>query len=80
MNAVLAPMGRGAGRKRDKWGIRKFLDENNTNMRRESIKLGVFPQVFQDTVQGIRNDRRVLKHLKEMGCPEIALSLPEDLQ
>jgi len=72
--------GRGAGMYRDPWEIRKFLSLRNTNMRKLAQELGVkYPQV-QETVRGIRNDRTVLAHLRDMGCPLAALSLPDDLK
>lgn len=72
--------GRGAGIYRDPWEIRKFLSMKNTNMRRVAQHLGVkYPQV-QETVRGIRNDRTVLAYLRDMGCPQDALSLPEDME
>lgn len=72
--------GRGAGKYRDPWEIRRFLSLQDTNMLRIAEQLGVkYPQV-QETVKGIRNDRRVLAYLRDMGCPLNALSLPEDLK
>jgi biotin operon repressor len=42
--------------------------------------LGISRQVVQATVRGNRNNRKVLQLLKEMGCPEQHLSLPEDMR
>ena len=41
--------------------------------------LGVASSLVQDTVRGIKNNRRVLAYLLELGCPRKFLSLPPDL-
>lgn len=72
--------GVGAGRNRKPYRIREFLDQQETNMTRLADELGVSRQVVQATVRGNANNRKVLKLLKAMGCPERYLSLPVDLQ
>lgn len=77
---VNAHAGRAAGRYRDPWEIRKFLSLRGTNMLRIAKELGKYPQQVQETVRGTRNDREVLAKLRDMGCPEKYLSLPEDMK
>ncbi|WP_319543192.1 hypothetical protein [uncultured Pseudodesulfovibrio sp.] len=72
--------GVGAGRNRRPFLIREYLAERGTNMAKIADALGVSRQAVQATVRGIKNNRKVLKHLKEMGCPEKHLSLPQDLR
>ena len=72
--------GVGAGKGRDPWAIREFLDGEGTNMTAEAAKIGVSPQIFQLTVKGVRNSRTVLSHLLKIGCPPELLSLPEDMK
>jgi hypothetical protein len=72
--------GVGAGRNRQPYRIREFLDRQDTNMARLADELGISRQVVQATVRGFKNNRKVLRHLKKMGCPERYLSLPNDLQ
>ena len=43
--------------------------------------LGIkFNVQVQETLRGVRNDRRVLGWLKEKGCPVEFLALPEDMR
>lgn len=72
--------GRGAGKFRDPWEIKKFLSSIGTNMTQVSRDIGTYPQVVQETVHGSRNHRKTLAHLRDLGCPLEALSLPEDLK
>jgi len=69
-----------AGQNRDRWGIRTFLYRREMTMRQLSTELGVHYQQVQETVRGVRNDRAVLTHLRDMGCPLDVLDLPEDLK
>ena len=69
----------GAGRNRNHWGIRAYLAEIGKNMRMVADDLGVASSLVQDTVRGIKNNRRVLAYLLELGCPRKYLSLPPDL-
>lgn len=70
----------GAGRGRRPFLIREFLAARGSNMSKIADTLGISRQVVQATVRGNRNNRKVLQLLKEMGCPEQHLSLPEDMR
>lgn len=72
--------GRGAGRFRDPWSIRRTLSAQGMNMRDVALKVGVNYTQVTETVKGIRNDRKVLAYLLEIGCSAKALSLPEDMK
>lgn len=72
--------GRGAGKFRKPWEIRKVLSLRGTSMREVADVIGVKYTQVTETVKGIRNDRKVLAHLFEIGCPAHALSLPADLK
>lgn len=72
--------GRGAGRYRDKWEIRKYLDSLGTNATLEAKKIGIYPRQFNETINGIQNNRKALAHLVELGVATEALSLPKDMQ
>ncbi|WP_243451388.1 hypothetical protein [Desulfovibrio psychrotolerans] len=37
-------------------------------------------QTVSATVRGVKNNREVLKALRDMGCPLDALSLPDELK
>lgn len=77
MNVHAAP---GAGRKRKPYRIREFLDAKGKSLTDLARELGVTVQAVSTTVRGSRNHRKVLKALRDMGCPLDALSLPEDLK
>ncbi|MDL2320741.1 hypothetical protein LJC47_00120 [Desulfosarcina sp. OttesenSCG-928-B08] len=67
VNAALVQRGRGKGR--DPWGIRKFLWEKGLTMAAVGRLCGSHPVVAQETVRGIRNDKKVLGYLEQIGCP-----------
>ena len=68
-----------SGRYRQPYAIRGYLAEIGKNMRMVADDLGVASSLVQDTVRGIKNNRRVLAYLLELGCPRKYLSLPPDL-
>lgn len=70
----------GAGKFRDPWAIRRCLDSKGTNMAQIARKIGVSPNLVHATVKGVRNNRRVLTALLEVGCSPKILSLPEDMK
>ena len=72
--------GTGAGKFRKPYRIREYLDSQGTNMKRVADELGVNPSLVRDTIRGVKNNRRVLSKLQDMGCPERYLSLPKDMQ
>lgn len=71
--------GVGVGRDRMPFRIREFLANKRTNMTKIAEELGISHQVVQATVKGIKNNRKVLGLLQDMGCPEKYLSLPDDM-
>jgi hypothetical protein len=42
--------------------------------------VGVSPGLVNKTIHGLNNNRRVLRELVRLGCPEKFLALPEDMQ
>jgi len=68
----------GVGRLRKSWRIKEYLDSLNMNQAMIAERLGISRPVVYDTVRGKRNNRRVLLVLRELGCPESYLDLPED--
>lgn len=73
-------MRRRAGKNRQAWRIREFLQDKDLNMTDVARDLGVSLSVVSDTVRGIRNSRKVLAYLLNLGCPERILDLPEELK
>jgi transcriptional regulator with XRE-family HTH domain len=69
-----------AGKNRQPWRIREFLDGRGLSMADVGREIGVAKHIMSETVRGIRNHRRVLSKLRELGCPEKFLDLPEDLK
>lgn len=70
MNAIM--LQRGDGKGRDPWAIRKWLAATPARDMAGVMRLAGVKHHHQvsDTVRGGRNDRRVLKALEELGCPE----------
>ncbi|MGE4471138.1 MAG: hypothetical protein AB7D47_13470 [Desulfovibrio sp.] len=69
-----------AGKNRQPWRIREFLESQGMNMADVGRKVGASKHLMSETVRGIRNHRRILAYLRDMGCPEKYLDLPEDLK
>ena len=70
----------GAGRARDYHGIRKWMDENMISGAQIARDVGIHPVNCSLVIRGLRNNRKILKRLLELGCPPDILSLPADMQ
>lgn len=72
---------RAAGKNRDSWNIRRFLDDRNMNMADVQRAIGAKQHsLVRETITGLRNHRKTLAYLMELGCPEKWLDLPEDMR
>lgn len=71
---------RGAGRKRDYFGLKKWLDEKQISLKLIAEDVDLHPTVVSQTIRGIANNRKILARLLELGCPEKLLSLPCDMK
>jgi len=69
-----------AGKGRQFWRIREYLDGLGLNMAEVGRAVGVTRNLVRETAQGKRNNRKVLAHLRDLGCPERWLDLPEDMK
>lgn len=45
-----------------------------------ALQLGVNRSLVSNTIYGRKNNRRVLAYLRDAGCPEKWLDLPEDIR
>jgi predicted transcriptional regulator len=45
-----------------------------------ALQLGVSRSLVSATINGRKNNRRVLAYLEDAGCPERFLRLPEDMR
>ncbi len=70
----------GAGRNRDPWRIKEYLASQGQSMAGIARKLDITHSVVSRTVNGAVNNRGVLRYLRDLGCPERYLSLPDDLK
>ncbi len=77
MNACAAY---GAGRERQPWRIREYLDLRGQTQTDVARELGMNRSTVNRTIRGSINNRRVLEYLRALGCPEKYLSLPEDMK
>ncbi|XPV77655.1 MAG: hypothetical protein ACNI27_06990 [Desulfovibrio sp.] len=75
-----AAVGTGAGKGRQPWNIRAYLDSKGMKMADVARSLDVSHQAVAQTVGGVRNHRKVLLFLYELGCPEDDLSLPQKIK
>ncbi|MDR1656162.1 MAG: hypothetical protein LBT47_01215 [Deltaproteobacteria bacterium] len=65
---------------RDYWAIKKWFDDEALTIKAVSDDIGVHPSIVGQTIRGLRNTRRVLLRLVELGCPTDVLSLPSDIK
>lgn len=70
----------GAGRNRRPWLIREFLDGLGKTQADIASELNKSLSIVNRTIRGGANNRVVLNYLRELGCPEECLSLPEDMK
>lgn len=69
----------GAGRERDYYGIKKWLDSNGIKVGDVAKAVGLHCSVAGHTIYGRMNNRKILWHLVDLGCPHELLSLPQDM-
>ena len=67
----------GSGKSRQSFRIYEWLDAKQISIKSIAETAGVTSSTVSSTIRGKRNDRRVLKVLVDLGCPEDILSLPE---
>ena len=65
----------GAGKYREPYKIREFLAKNDLNMSKIARELKMNSSTVSHTVRGTKNNKRVLNHLKKIGCPSEFLGL-----
>ena len=71
---------KGAGRGRDAWRIREWMNRKGYTVVGIAKELGVDQSLVSHTIHGRQNNRRTLAKLVELGCPVGHLSLPKDMQ
>lgn len=72
--------GRGAGRQRDYYAIKKFLDEREIQVGQVATDVGLDKSTASHTIRGWVNNRKILHRLIDLGCPLGILSLPRDMK
>lgn len=66
--------------KREGRKIRAWLVERGITVSDVARQAGVSRSIVSETVHGLRNNRKALKALVDVGCPERLLTLPADMQ
>jgi hypothetical protein len=61
-------------------GIRSWLVGQGIRIVDLAVELGVDPSLVAHTIRGQKNNRRVLRALRDKGCPLEFLALPPDLR
>ena len=69
-----------AGKHRQPWRIREWLETREMSLADLGAAVGVNRQLASETVRGLRNNRRVLSYLVELGCPDRYLDLPQEMK
>lgn len=71
----------GVGRYRQTFRIKEWMDARGIRLVDVAAHAGLRDHaVVSRTVRGGSNNRKVLKALKDLGCPEKYLALPKDMQ
>jgi len=70
----------GAGRERDYHAIKRWMDENMVTGSQVARDVGVALVNCSQVIRGLSNNRKILRRLLELGCPEDILSLPKDMK
>ncbi|WP_081429585.1 DNA-binding protein [Solidesulfovibrio magneticus] len=66
--------------KREGNKIRAWLVERRISVSDVARSAGIARSMVSETIHGRRNNRRALRALVAVGCPEKLLALPEDMQ
>jgi transcriptional regulator with XRE-family HTH domain len=70
----------GAGRARKPWRIKEWMDAVGIRQEHVAVRAGINTKsIVSRTIRGQANNRKVLLALRDMGCPEKYLGLPDDL-
>ncbi|WP_291325310.1 hypothetical protein [Desulfovibrio sp. UCD-KL4C] len=71
----------GAGRDRNPWPIKEWMDFHGIRQADIAIKAGVKGHsLVSRTIHGGANNKKVLGALRDLGCPDNILSLPEEMK
>lgn len=73
-------MRQGSGKRRMPYRIKEWMADVSLQMNDLAAELGVHPTLVSHTIFGRKNSRRVLRALRDKGCPRQFLALPEDLE
>jgi transcriptional regulator with XRE-family HTH domain len=71
---------KGAGRDRNYYRLREWMDKKMISVSQIALDVGVGRSAVSQVLRGITNNRKVLRRLLEMGCPPDILSVPEDMK
>jgi len=69
-----------SGKFRQSFRIYEWLDSNEISVNSIAKSISITPSMVSHTIRGRKNNRRVLKKLVDLGCPQEYLSLPVDLE
>lgn len=72
--------GIGAGRNRKPFVIKEWMFARGLTQGDIRDHLEISQSVVSRTIFGSANNRRVLAYLRDEGCPEHALALPNDMK
>lgn len=73
-------MKQGAGARRKPYRIKEWMAGIGLEVKDVASELGVHPSLVSHTIFGRKNARRVLRYLRDRGCPRRYLALPKDLE
>ncbi|WP_027366964.1 hypothetical protein [Desulfocurvibacter africanus] len=73
-------MKQGSGKRRKPYRIKEWMADIGLEVNDVAAELGVHHSLVSHTIFGRKNSRRVLRALRDKGCPKQFLALPEDLE
>ncbi|WP_245577936.1 hypothetical protein [Maridesulfovibrio bastinii] len=70
-----------AGKHRKPWRIKEWMSGKGLEQKHVAEKAEISAvSIVSRTINGGANNRKVLAALRDMGCPEKYLALPEDMK
>lgn len=70
----------GVKNSRNYHAIKKWLDKHGIQVQCLAVDVGLHKTTASHTIRGLKNNRKILKYLVELGCPVSFLGLPKGLK
>ncbi|WP_321402633.1 helix-turn-helix transcriptional regulator [Maridesulfovibrio sp.] len=69
-----------SGKKRYPWRIKEWMSAHDLTQIKIAKDIGISKSIVSSTINGSTNNKKVLAYLRDKGCPQKYLSLPEEMK